>query len=376
LTYDHALEIKNNSENFIEKKFNINGTDISIFCYHVSTFKDFETNGILDRSKLHMRSNLFIHLKGIDLNIPSLPKFFNINENEHTLYSSLKDKEIICVQEKADGSLLQPIIIDGKIIWRTQKSFDNDQTRLAEEFISNNPNYETFIRHEIEVNHNNLFFELTSPLNKIVVDYSETQLKLLSIRSSLGVGFPLTTKESFFNDFGISTAKTYHATLDELIEKQQTEKNIEGWVVYFSDLSMIKIKTLDYFQKHHLVSSIEREHDIIKLFLDGSIDDVLTQLSEHDSEKRAFVENIIEITEHKRKLYKDRIELNLETYHNLYDCNRKLFASDFNTDSLFTVTMRHLNNSNPDDINTSINNYILYNTKTLSSARKWLASSF
>jgi T4 RnlA family RNA ligase len=386
MTYDKALKIKNNSENFIEKKFNIKGLDMSIFCYHISTIKDFETNGKLDRDKLNMRSPLFIHKKGVDIYIPSLPKFFNINENEHTLYSKLKEKEIMCVQEKADGSLLMPILLNDEIIWRTQKSFDNEQTKMAKKYIEDNPKYEEFIRWQLDEG-NIPFFELISPFNRIVVNYSETELRLLTIKGQMmGTGFPLTTKESFFNSIGIKTANVYDFTLEQLLEKQKTDTGIEGWVVYFADGTMVKIKTEEYFIKHKLAESIEREHEIIKLFLDEKIDDVLTQLDEiTEKEKRKLiidtcnkVENIIsdntkEVLEG-IDFFKKELLLKKEVKE-----IRKIMAKQFKTTKTFGVLMSML--SKLDDIDFEeilyqrIKDKLLFDTRTLSMARKVLKTS-
>lgn len=103
------------------------------------------------------------------------------NKENSWMYEDLKDLEIVNIANKEDGSAIRFIEINGELKAKTKFSFEAEQAELAMSVVDNDSNLKEFI---IETLENNLtaLFELVSPLNKIVLSYNETDLKLLQLR--------------------------------------------------------------------------------------------------------------------------------------------------------------------------------------------------
>jgi hypothetical protein len=216
ITYSRAVEITKECESFYEKVERVttpkgNEYTVSIFNYLLATADDFENH------KAHeLRGLTFVHrpkMDGIDYEpFLMLPKFFNINENKYTLLEDIKDKEIVSISLKEDGSLLQPILMpDGCIVWKTKMSFNNDQTEMATNYYNDPKNkaLKEYIENHIE--DYVMLFELVSPMNRIVVPYSTTELRLLTMRGrNLGWGYPITTNNVFYDGLGIKTSTQFN----------------------------------------------------------------------------------------------------------------------------------------------------------------------
>ena len=90
------------------------------------------------------------------------------------LGKSLKNKKIIKAVEKIDGSLMQPVLIDGKIYFKTKLSLEAYQAKRANEMLKNKElkNYilEKFKEGKIPI------FEYISPKSQVVMDYKKEEL--------------------------------------------------------------------------------------------------------------------------------------------------------------------------------------------------------
>ena len=81
---------------------NINGYDVEIYCYGIGcTYKEFKDNDAHE-----LRGLTFVNNNGVWERHIALNKFFNVNENEDWSFDKLKDKKIVNVQEKSDGSMI------------------------------------------------------------------------------------------------------------------------------------------------------------------------------------------------------------------------------------------------------------------------------
>jgi hypothetical protein len=97
------------------------------------------------------------------------------------MYDDVKDLEIVRVANKDDGSAIRFLMLNGELVAKTKFSLEAEQTNLAMAVVNNNPTLKAFIFKTLELGLAALF-EIVSPMNKIVLSYNETDLKLLQLR--------------------------------------------------------------------------------------------------------------------------------------------------------------------------------------------------
>lgn len=377
-TRNECKQIVQNSEAFYLTETEIHGYKVEIYNYRLASISDFKNNNAFE-----LRGLTFVYnteTNEWERNIV-LNKFFNVNEVEGWNYNDLKDKKVQRIQNKEDGSLITFVKFpDGSIRSKSKMSFDSEQAQMAQEIYNTNQNVRVLINTEIERGHVPIF-ELTSPFNQVVLEYSKTNLVLLQIRDS-------ETGDYFNKDYMISICKSFMVDLaqdyppvgfaemtplDSLLKLKETDKDIEGWVVTFEDGQMAKIKTDWYLKRHGVISEL-RENQIIEIILNDEIDDVLSMLIP-ESEKYKQIRNIQEIVDHKFnhmvQEYKDLRNL----YFNKFGEDRKSFAQKYKTYNMFPGLMKTLNTSFKEVEETAqktVKDYILKNTNKLNVAKEFI----
>ena len=89
------------------------------------------------------------------------------------------------------------------------------------------------------------------------------------------------------------------ASLDELVDLAHIVEDKEGWIIEFSNVLFIKVKTAWYCERHGLLTNdLYREHVLVRYVLDEKIDDVLGQVPEEEVEAHARIEKIIAVVKH------------------------------------------------------------------------------
>jgi hypothetical protein len=180
-------------------------------------------------------------------------KFLNVGEK----LAATIDWKTAKVQEKLDGSLITLYLYNDE--WQiatsgcpdgTNKVGDREIT-FAELF------WETFKKQGGNLDYflptNTYMFELTSPLNRVVVDHKEAKVILIGIRSRL------TLKEEPVHPVGVIPAVFRYslASVEDCIEAAQALNPLkqEGYVVVDASFNRVKIKSPSYVTIHHLYSS-------------------------------------------------------------------------------------------------------------------------
>lgn len=198
-------------------------------------------------------------------------KFFNLGES----FAAQLDWDTAVATEKIDGSIISVFFYDGK--WRiaTNSTIDAFKAELGgigpyktfgELFESVLPlsTFENYNKHRCWT------FELVSPYNKVVIDYPETKVYLLSIRDMYSLEeLDLEAVEMIADANGITVPKRYdlnnEADYRQLVE--QMPEGHEGIVVRDAMGRRVKIKTLLYFQMHKAknngIITLERIVDLI-----------------------------------------------------------------------------------------------------------------
>jgi len=301
-----------------------------------------------------------------------------ILEKRGWMYDDVKDKKIINVANKEDGSIISFVKFpNGKIRAKSKTSFESEQAVMAQKVFDGNKNLAEFVTYCLEAGQIPIF-ELVGPENQIVLEYQVTELILLQIRKydgSYANNIP-----TIAEDNGLVFAEEFPESmknLDDLLARKEIDQSdIEGWIVTFEDGQMAKIKTDKYLSLHGLIGpDAFRENLLIKTILDGNIDDVVSALVPGPKKDR-IVELDEKVTHNFNHLVVEFKELRRK-YFNDFRENRKEFAIKHSKDELFSAVMRTLKTSFRDVEATAeeqIKEHILRNTKSLGDAKNWLSS--
>lgn len=203
-------------------------------------------------------------------------KFFNVDEG----FAAHLDWDTAVATEKIDGSIMSVWFARGKWHLSTNGTIDAFKAELngvgpyktfGELFESVLPlswfknNVSNYFAHMCYT------FELVSPYNKVVIDYPETKVYLLSIRNmNTLVEYPLDEVAEFAKRFNLTMPQFYYmndeAGFRRLVE--QMPEGHEGIVVRDENGERVKIKTLLYFEMHRAknngVITLERIVDLIR----------------------------------------------------------------------------------------------------------------
>lgn len=110
-------------------------------------------------------------------------KWFNVSEKEETQIHAIDMSVPHFIEEKLDGSMIHPMLVNGYIRWMTKMGITNVSMQ-AEEFVAKNTKYKEFASWCIN-NGLTPLFEWCSPFNQIVVLYEEEKLTLLAVRENI-----------------------------------------------------------------------------------------------------------------------------------------------------------------------------------------------
>lgn len=202
-------------------------------------------------------------------------KFFNIGEG----YAAQLDWNTAVATEKIDGSIMSVWFARGKWHLSTNSTIDAFKAPLSGvgPYKTFGELFESVLPLSWFANtisnyfaHMCYTFELVSPYNKVVIDYPETKVYLLSIRNmNTLVEYPLDEVAEFAKRFNLTMPQFYYmndeAGFRRLVE--QMPEGHEGIVVRDANGERVKIKTLLYFQMHRArnngVLTLERAVELI-----------------------------------------------------------------------------------------------------------------
>ena len=356
-SYQNCIEICEKSDGiFYESKFSIDGYNISIFNYRLCTYNDFVTYGAFELRGLTF---VFNSDGSVYKRFLLMEKFFNINENESTLFDNIKDKKVKSVYLKEDGSIINFIELpNGKIIAKSKMSFESNQALMGQNLFESNENINTFVKDCISKDLVPVF-EYVGPMNRVVVKYDNSDLILLRLRDNK-TGKYLSTEK-----YDISKPMNFKFTLSDLMNLKSNLESIEGWIVEFVDGQKIKIKTDWYFSLHRILTDYSNREDyLIDMILDEKIDDILSVL-DYGTEQRKFVESVVDITNKKVMDISNEVDRVLSTY----DGDKKSFVLLNKEHDFFWVMTQVISGRDKMDVIKTLIKKITYR---LSGARDWL----
>jgi len=374
-TYEDAKAMvsENGELVFYETIREIDGFKISTFNYRLPLYSNFIKplieNDIADAKELRGLTFVFNSDGSLYKRFLLMKKFWNINQVPETMYSEIKDYELISCYNKEDGSLITFISLpSGKVVTKTKMGFDNEQTEVAEEIYNTNSAVKEMVNYCLD-NDIISMWEFVSFKNRIVLNYDKPNLILLRLRDNK-TGDYLDIEK--YRDKGFDVAEQEDYTVDEFIELAETMTNKEGCVFTLkkpdgSEL-MVKQKTEDYFTRHNLVTNeINREDYVINAILTDVIDDIVAQLDkEYDADKIEFIKDIEVIVS---DFLKERIG-EVDELVSKFNGSKKDFALRYRKDKNFGMSMVVINGKN--DSYTVVREWLIDQTKRLELARSFV----
>lgn len=288
---------------------------------------------------------LYINWPSVKLLCHSFDKFFNYGEPQGAKILEAFDFDHCTWQEKRDGSLLRIWYYKDK--WRISTSGTIDANKAIIDIPS--CKYKSFgdMFRDIFTTYDEdldvldytytYSFEMTSPDNKIVVDYENNELTLIGIRDNqLNKELDPYMANPFTN---IKCANRFKfSNLANALENINNKHNFEGLVLCDNHFKRVKIKTDEYLALAKIADETSSDRGILRLILENKVDDVQTKLPQ----VRKRIEKI-------QSFIRDEIENIFTLYQQIdFTKDRKDIAFQLRGNPYSAFVFRRLNNPDYD----------------------------
>ena len=377
-SYEDCVNICNSFEKntFYENKYVIKGYNVSLFNYRLAQYNDFiDPLGTgIDAKELRGLCFVFNEDGTVYKRFLLLEKFFNLNQTPESLYENVVNYKIKQINNKEDGSLAGFIALpSGDVVGKSKMGFESPQAENINKIYNENLSIKRFV--DFCLNEDIIpIFEYVGPNNRIVLKYKKEQLILLRLRDNKsGRYLDINDFRNQIGDIRIATTVDIQS-LDELIEKNRTDINMEGYVIHAEDLEgydfFYKLKN-DWYRTRHgiLTNDIHYENKIIEYILEDNIDDVLGEIPKDEVEVIDKINVILDIVRKEVNTVSNEIN-ELYNIFSEMDFNIKEFALKYHKNIYFSGVMgKYKNISTPFE---SAVKMIGKKTSKLLDARKWL----
>ena len=347
---DYIVE---NSKQFFRKDLVFKGKEIAIYHYKQGNFEEFKKFNAWELRALTFVKNG----KNWDRFL-GIHKFFELNQAPGWMEEDVKNKKVIKVQEKVDGTLVQPILIDNKVYFKSKLTFDSLQAKNAQKIYENNKKLKEYVDKKLSEGKIPLF-EYFSPITQVVMDYKKEKLILVQVRD-LNTGEYDLDFEKEAKEYDIEVAPLCEPKpIKEYLEKRVSCYSKEGWIVIFEDMQFLKLKTDEYLKRHKVLGDL-RENLIIEHILDGKIDEIKKVLNKK-SEKYLFVKEVENKFNKKYKELENKIKRALKM-------SKKEVKNKFSQDKYYEIIAlcKKKNSIEP------LREWVKLHTKKLKNAKKFL----
>lgn len=278
-TVNHISDIQPAVAGKKEIRFLTQPNGITLGCYLFSDSKTFDSVEALECR------GIAFDAAGKVVSRP-LHKFFNLGEKE-TLFPDrvLARDDIVAIFDKIDGSMIATAWIDGKLAWRSKKSFDSSVVKLTAELLeaTENAGIQSFAN-EVASSGLTAIFELTHPEARIVVAPETAALRLLHVRDNVTGAYVMLDPSHPIHDLiaqhRVPLVERFDGlSLSSALESLVEMNGREGFVVQFANGDMLKAKC-PWYQRLHRSITFLRERDIAWLAIKEELDDVKGALAE------------------------------------------------------------------------------------------------
>jgi RNA ligase len=198
-------------------------------------------------------------------------KFFNLGEIPNLEPDFSEPHRILC---KLDGSMVTAFRAPDGGFRLATKAGITDTSMRAEVFAYNRSEYGEFINLCLNAGYTPIF-EWCSRRDRIVEDYGPEDSLILTAIREMRTG----VYESWDNP-GVPVVSDVDVGGD--IESVRGWKEGEGIVIRFESGEMIKVKADEYVRRHHAISNIKSERNVLNLIISHGLDDILPLVTESD----------------------------------------------------------------------------------------------
>ena len=285
-------------------------------------------------------------------NIVSRPfhKFHNVGENEYSQMNDIDLNEPHILETKEDGSMVRSIRV-GKSYRLGTRAGITEHAMAAEVFVAKNPVYHDFIQEYSSLGYTCIFEWLSDdPTHQIVLKHKEPELVLTAVRDNISGQY--LNINLIAPDLRKVDQRTKVNNIKTLVERIKGMENEEGVVIKFADGRWFKMKTDWYVKLHHGIDLIRFEKDVIKMILDGTVDDVYPALCEGDTERiKRYAKALIDHLNHTSEMIvalsnaaksKGQSREDVAAFHDFHTKNKTFKA-------FHSVAMSHFRSQEPDD---------------------------
>lgn len=258
LNFDEMMYLAENKQELTAKREVVDGVPVVIFSYHVAFTDTFDSPLAKEFRGTTFREDTK------ECICRPFPKFFNVGERPDTQVDKI-NWDNAKFYTKHDGSMITPVLINGKVFLKTKKSFYSDVALKAQAFYDKNEDgyFGSILLKEVILPIYTPIYEYCGPNNQIVLPYEKEQFVFLGSRELVN---------------GVYQANKKLAVSMASYEDIQTLENIEGYVID-DGKQLVKAKTAWYMARHKIASDFNPKA-IIQATLDGTIDDILGMISQ------------------------------------------------------------------------------------------------
>lgn len=215
----------------------------------------------------------------------SFDKFFNYTEPQGVEVLKKFNWNNYSFQEKRDGSLMRLWFYKDRWVISSSGTIDAHKAQIQIPSVGYNSFGDMFdsIFQQYNIDLDSLdpgitySFEMTSPDNKIVVDYDKDELTLIGMRVNK---LNMELDPILFNPFdNIKTAERFQFnSIDDALSVINSRSNFEGLVLVDDSFNRVKIKTEEYLALAKMSDMASSDRGILRMILAGTIDDVSNRL--------------------------------------------------------------------------------------------------
>jgi len=244
-------------------------------------------------------------------------KFFNIGEKDETQHHVIDWSQEFIILEKMDGSMIHPIFTDDTTMHLCTRMGMTDVAAQADAFVKSSSILYYEFCEEMKNTGYTPIFEWCSTKQRIVLLYKEDQLVLTGCRNNVtGEYMPYNAMRQRAGTYGVPVVKRWRGEFDEIenfIAETKAKQDEEGYIIRFSSGLMLKQKNDWYCEIHRAKDEIRFEKNLIRLHLEGNLDDVIPHLLAADAVRvNKFVEDFdlaIEASIHRLQADVDAVKM-------------------------------------------------------------------
>jgi RNA ligase len=264
-----------------------------------------------------------------------LHKFFNVGERQETQVGNIDWAQVTRMMEKRDGSMINPVIVNGVVQFKSKKVFESDVAIIANAIATVNDRAFSHVCLEKGITPT---FEFTTPRKRIVIKYPTEKLVLLHARENVSGRYLTRTElEALAIEWDIELVKEFNFESYDLIKQElETIENFEGYSIQFESGEMVKAKAKWYLDRHHMMTALT-QRNVAEAVVEETLDDLKSYIAGLDEP-----ELFSKITEIEKEIVEFLVNMSTEIdsiFEQHKQLDRKEFAITLRNHKFFWLLM-------------------------------------